>query len=71
MYLRELPDCLLTMDLYAEWIAAARIADHNEKLYAVQVRAPRLPPAALVCTARTRHSTRRHATATINRQTDG
>ncbi|EGD82974.1 hypothetical protein PTSG_03611 [Salpingoeca rosetta] len=43
MYLREMPDCLLTTALYPEWMAAARTPDHNDRLYAIQALLEKLP----------------------------
>lgn len=37
IYLREMSDCLLQCEKYDDWMRAAQIVDHNEKLYALQV----------------------------------
>lgn len=43
VYLRELQTPLLTYDLYDQWIAAYRIADHAERLRALQRLVYQLP----------------------------
>eukprot|EP00043_Microstomoeca_roanoka_P018044 m.190384 g.190384 ORF g.190384 m.190384 type:complete len:654 (-) comp16757_c0_seq1:3912-5873(-) len=43
LYLREMPEPLLTFDLYPGWIAIGRMQDHNDKLYAIQATLQKLP----------------------------
>ncbi|KAK9965976.1 hypothetical protein ABG768_005033 [Culter alburnus] len=44
-YLRELPEPLLTFDLYEEWIQASNIADQDKRLQALLSTCERLPTA--------------------------
>ncbi|XP_013383351.1 rho GTPase-activating protein 17 isoform X2 [Lingula anatina] len=43
LYLRELPEPLLTYDLYDEWMAAAQIQDPDQRLQALWMTANKLP----------------------------
>ncbi|KNC86308.1 hypothetical protein SARC_01532 [Sphaeroforma arctica JP610] len=43
LYFRELPDPLLDDTLYDEWVAAAKVSDHDDKLYAIKALLKRLP----------------------------
>eukprot|EP01134_Creolimax_fragrantissima_P004180 CFRG4180T1 len=43
LYFREMPNPLLCTELYQDWIAAAQISDHNEKLYALKDLTKKLP----------------------------
>eukprot|EP00051_Salpingoeca_urceolata_P000899 m.37072 g.37072 ORF g.37072 m.37072 type:complete len:571 (+) comp11072_c1_seq2:531-2243(+) len=43
IYLRELPEPLLMFDYYDEWLNAARVADHETRLFAMQSLLKQLP----------------------------
>ncbi|XP_017292012.1 rho GTPase-activating protein 44 isoform X1 [Kryptolebias marmoratus] len=44
-YLRELPEPLMTFDLYSEWIQASNIQDQEKRLQALMGACEKLPPA--------------------------
>ncbi|RVE59983.1 hypothetical protein OJAV_G00193810 [Oryzias javanicus] len=44
-YLRELPEPLMTFDLYSDWIAASNIQDQEKRLQALYAACEKLPPA--------------------------
>ncbi|XP_023804967.1 rho GTPase-activating protein 44 isoform X2 [Oryzias latipes] len=44
-YLRELPEPLMTFQLYSDWIQASNIQDHEKRLQALYAACEKLPPA--------------------------
>ncbi|XP_024140838.1 rho GTPase-activating protein 44 isoform X3 [Oryzias melastigma] len=44
-YLRELPEPLMTFDLYSDWIQASNIQDQEKRLQALYAACEKLPPA--------------------------